>query len=416
MATQERIREAGPKYNALQNTLSETDWAASALPTLQQRVKEAEASLKHSKDNIRRFDKQSKEQLERFQSLQHSGVKRAFHKVTGKLQDKLAAEEREWLKDYELVQAAKAKAEEQEKEIGEAKKIEQQCIDAKAAHEKAKKDLVDLFSELFDGPTPSFPSEDALEQSLAAARARFDDIQVVSKRETYVLNTLQKAHACLLGALQELQSSLGINSFDFFAHSGYMDIMINSSLARARDFTARAEYLIQEVRRIEPNIPHLGDLSIEQYNLVFNVLFDNIFTDLRVRQIIQDALQKVARATLTLQKQILPESIARTQGFSAQLESSQTEVKRLQKAMWNERSRIMMEVLDGRDGNPTAGDGKSVPAPSTAEPSVAGPSTAAGPSTSSQPPPAFDIDNDDDLASDEAPPPYSVESGYRTRT
>src|SRR5438046_5006890 len=142
--------------------------------------------------------------------------------------------------------------------------------------------------QLFAGPTPSFPSEDALEQSLVSTRQRLDDVNVLAKRQQYITKSLQRALECLAGALQALQSSLQMNTFDLFSRGGYADWMVHSALAQARDLAARAQFLISEVRRIEPTTPHIGDIDIEQDNLVFNIIFDNIFTDLRVRQIIQE--------------------------------------------------------------------------------------------------------------------------------
>jgi hypothetical protein len=47
-----------------------------------------------------------------------------------------------------------------------------------------------------------------------------------------------------------------------FSRGGYADWMVHSSLAQARDLAARAQYLVTEVRRVEPNVPHLGDTHI----------------------------------------------------------------------------------------------------------------------------------------------------------
>jgi len=346
MTTQETIRAAGPKYLSLQRALSESEWSVSALPQITKRLSNAEASAKQTQDNIRKFDKRSKDQLGRLQNLQHHGVKRVWYRTQGKL------EEKEWLREYELVQAAKAKGEEQEKEVEEARTLRDQVVAAKTIYERSQQDLNDLLNELFNGPTPSYPSEDEIEQSLVAARQRMDDINVLAKRQGFVLKTLQRAHQCLLGSLQALQSSLQMNTFDMFSHGGYADWMAHSALAQARDLAARAQYLVTEVRRIEPNVPHLGDIHIEQDNLVFNIIFDNIFTDLRVRQIIQQSQQKIYRATMILQQQVLPEQVNKTQATEAQIESCKTEVRRLEQAMWNERSRIMTEVVGGSQEPP----------------------------------------------------------------
>src|SRR5579859_857314 len=396
MTTAETIRNAGPQYLWLQKTLSESEWAVTALPQATKTLQATETAVKSTREKIRTFDQRSKNQLERLQGLKHHSVKRAWYKSTGKLDEKLEEEEREWLRQYELVQGAKAKAEEQDKEVIEAKKIYDQCVEAKAAHEKAQKDLNELLERLFAGPTPSFPTEDEYEQSLAAARQRLDDVNILVKRQTFVANSLHRAHQCLLGALEALQSALQMNTYDMFSRGGYADWMVHSALAQARDLAARAQYLVSEVRRIEPTIPHLGDIRIEQDNLVFNVIFDNIFTDLRVRQMIQESFAKVQRATLTLQNTVLPQLQAQSQAVQARFENCQKEVRRFEQAMWNERSRIMTEIV----GSGTLGTGREQSTSNRSEePTVYEPPA---------PPVASDISVIDDVPNDEAPPPYSA--------
>src|SRR5277367_5447044 len=144
MTTQQTIRAAGPKYLALQRALSESEWSVSALPQITKRLSNAEASAKQTQDNIRKFDKRSKEQLERLQNLQHRGVKRAWYRTQGKLEEKLKEEEKEWLREYELVQAAKAKGEEQEKEVEEGRKLFNQVTEAKKIYDRSQQELNDL--------------------------------------------------------------------------------------------------------------------------------------------------------------------------------------------------------------------------------------------------------------------------------
>lgn len=393
MATEETIRQAAPLYLDLQRALSESAWALTALPQIKKRLESAEAAAKVTRDNVSKFDKRSKEQLGRFQNLQHHGVRRAWYRTTGKLDDKLQEEEKAWLKEYELVQAAKARGEEQEKEAQNARRIYEQCLEARKLHERSQEDLKGLLERLFAGPTPSFPSEDEIEQSLLAAQQRLDNATVLIKREQYVVNALRRAHQCLLGSFQALESSLQMNTIDLFTHGGYADWMVHSALAQARDLAARAQFLVAEVRRIEPSIPHLGDIYIEQDNLVFNIIFDNIFTDLRVRQIIEESLSKIQRAMFILQQQVLPEVESRNQSAQAQIESSETEVRRLEKAMWNERVRIMTQVV---------GEGQSGPR-GPREPLY----TQRVQRTEVSP--TFDVEND------EPPPPYSIEEETRRR-
>ena len=394
MTTAETIRGAGPKYLSLQEQLTEAEWAVAELPIITKRLQNVEERHKQAQDNITKFDKRTKDQHDRLGKLTHNSVKRAWFKTTGKLEEKIQEEEKEFLKQYELVQAAKAKGVELEAELKEARKFKQQCVDAKRTHERAKAELDALMEELFAGPTPAYPSEDAIEQNLLATRQRLADVTILSKRQQYILNALQKARQCLLAALQALGRALQVNTIDMFTRSDFATWMAHSALAEARDLAARADFLIQEVRRLDPNVPHLGDLHVEQDAFVFNMMFNNIFTDLRVQQIIQQSLAKLQQATRVMEQQVLPVTVNLAGAAQAEVDNCQTKVRQLEKDMWEERVRIVSEVISIDVPRESVDAGLRAPGP----------------------PPPIDASRDSDLEDDEAPPPYTAPANPTVRS
>jgi hypothetical protein len=388
MATPERIRNAGPQYLTLQKTLTESKWAVTELPIITQRVQNIEQRYKSTQDNISKFDKRSEKQHDRLGKLTHNSVKRAWFKTTGKLEEKIKEEEKEFMRQYELTQAAKAKGIEQESELNDARQLKQQCLDAKQKYDAAKKDLDALMEELFAGPTPAYPTEDVIEQNLVARRQKLGDLTILSKRQTYILNALRKAHDCLLAGLQSLQNALQVNTIDMFTRNDFATMMAHSALAEARDLAARAQFIIQEVRRLDPNVPHLGDIHVEQDAFIFNMMFNNIFTDLRVQQIIQTSSAKLQTAVAVMEQQVLPVTLNLATAADANVKNCTKEVRRLENDMWRERVRIVSEVI-----------GVDMPQSSV---------DAGVRATTPQPPPPPPADDDDDLESDEAPPPYTA--------
>jgi len=347
MATAETILHAGPQYLALQNTLSETSWAVVALPDVHRRLQEARAAAHQTQETIRSFDEKSKYQLSRFNNLKHNTVKKAWYRTQGKLEEKLKQEEIQWLKRYEEVQAAKARGQEQDAKVEELAGFHNSCKKVNTLHATAKRKLDGLLETLFSGPTPSFPTEDELEQNLALARQRLHEMKDIAKKQVRIVDELQAAEKCLIASIGQLQVALDMNTYDMFTHGAYADWATHSSLAQARDFSAKAQYYVAEVRRLDPSVPHLGDMRIEQDNFVFNLVFDNIFTELRVREIIQESFLKIDRAKRILEGVVLPEVTSKCRLLQAQETSQRTEVARLEKAHWNERIRIMTEIVGG---------------------------------------------------------------------
>jgi hypothetical protein len=344
MTTPERIRQAGAVYLSLEKTLTETEWAISALPQITKRLHNAETNRTATQESIQSFERNSQDQLERYQDLQHNNVKSFWYRSIGKLDKKIDEEEKAWLKKAEQVETAKARSDEQQREIASAKKIYDECVEAKRVYEETQQRLSTLLDSLFAGPTPAFPSEDTIEQQVTSTRNLLNDLQIQSIRQEQIVKFLKEANEYQLYSLQSLQSSLGLNTYDLFTHGNMANIMVHSRLAEARNCAARAQLLVQEAQKLDPHIPHLGDMQIEQENLVFQIVFDNIFTDMRVRQIIQQSYVKVEHATAVLQQEVLPEVVHKNKSLRAQLQSTHTEMRNLEMALWKERERIVSEV------------------------------------------------------------------------
>jgi predicted nucleic acid-binding Zn-ribbon protein len=117
MATCETIRNAGPKYLSLQKTLTEWKWAVAEHPAIAERVQNFDQRYKAMRADIANLDKRSKDQHDRLGKLTDNSVKRDWFKTTGKLGEKIKEKEKEFMKQDELVQSAKAVGIELESEL-----------------------------------------------------------------------------------------------------------------------------------------------------------------------------------------------------------------------------------------------------------------------------------------------------------
>jgi hypothetical protein len=212
----------------------------------------------------------------------------------------LDEQERIWLREFE-----KCKEEEQlfaalKEEIYSAQKYLNQCQDAYEEYTKTKRVLDILMEHFFSGATPSYPDEDRMEQNLKKEQERLIVLQNDHYVLTHLFYLLQKAQQAVIISRQALDEALNMNTFDLFSHSSFADMAVSSHLAQARDASAQAQQLINEAKRMYPNMPQIGDLYIRQDNLVFNIMFDNIWTDMNMRQMIREASDRISRADAIL--------------------------------------------------------------------------------------------------------------------
>lgn len=93
-------------------------------------------------------------------------LKKLFHR--SQYDDKVKKEEDEYYEAYEWQLRAEASGVALSKQIDELTKKKDLLIKQVEEHRLAEVQLLDLYAELFDGPTPSHPDEDKLEAEFYA--------------------------------------------------------------------------------------------------------------------------------------------------------------------------------------------------------------------------------------------------------
>jgi hypothetical protein len=75
---------------------------------------------------------------------------------------------------------------------------------------------------------------------------------------------------------------------------------VRSYLAHATHASARAEKVLNEVKRVYPNMPLTGELHTKQGNLIFNTMSGNTCIDKKMRQMIHEPSDRVSYAYAVL--------------------------------------------------------------------------------------------------------------------
>lgn len=345
MSLEQQIQNQSEQFQTLFDRLSETQWSESALPEAQSHLKAYEDQARLIQEKIDKFNAAADREYKRLMEVKGHSVRHVWYKIRGKLEQQLNEQEKIWLKEFE-----KCKEEEQRlavinEEIHSAQTYLQQCQNAFEEYRRTKRTLDELLERFFSGTTPSYPDEDAMEQNLNKAKVYLTTLQNNHRVFLHVCQLLQKAHEALIRCLGALNDALGMNTFDMFSNSSFADIAVNSYLANARNMSAQAQQLIMEARRIYPNIPHIGNLNVQQDNLIFNIMFDNIWTDMRMRSKIREALDRISHAKAVLTN-ILGEMRQRLQGCEIDLNRTSNDVKQLSTDHFKARMNIVRNIID----------------------------------------------------------------------
>lgn len=189
----EKDSEKKPKQDILEDDVKERDpilAAAGRRREILERVsatQHAKAALFQTRADLRTlYDKQSEastlvkstaEAAERekkeWMSAKGSKLKKLFHR--SQYDDEVKKEEDEYYEAYEWQLRAEASVAALSRQIDELTKKKDLLIKQVDEHRVAEVQLLDLYAEVFDGPTPSHPDEDKLE-------AEFNALQEVSNQ------------------------------------------------------------------------------------------------------------------------------------------------------------------------------------------------------------------------------------------
>ncbi|KAF9260804.1 hypothetical protein L218DRAFT_989301 [Marasmius fiardii PR-910] len=125
-----------------------------------------------------------------------------------------------------------------------------------------QQELDELYDAVFNGPTPSFPSEDQLKQQVTAAEALCDRVNSMLMAETEALEYISKAEKTMRECKAKLKEALESVAISMFAswRSGQDHEAVN--LQTAHELACRVPYLVREAQQRSPEIRSLGELSI----------------------------------------------------------------------------------------------------------------------------------------------------------
>ena len=253
-----------------------------------------------------------------------------------------------------------------------------------ARHEQAQRDLDGLYNSIFEGPTPEFPEEDAMERRVQATSEACGSARRRLESEQQAASLLNQAKVRLNSALHHMEDALDYSRMDMFGGGSMSDFLERDALHNAERLVDQAQMLAVQAQRYSSQVRALPQARISQGNLVGDVLFDNIFSDMEFHDKIKASREEVRRCAAALDAQI--------QDAGARVQQDEIEIARLSQELNDARAALQKARVDifERLAGSGDGDGGGPPAP----PKTDGPS---------QPPPAA-LAKDGPSASPPAPP------------
>ncbi len=344
--TQQRIQQAAARNTELLRTLSETDYATPALAQQRRLIADLEDELSLPTTRLASADRQRTKELKEHKDLQDSVVRRFLYKSTGKkekFQARAQKEEEEYFaalqtehRESEVNNNLKARLEEARALVPAL----EQKIDR---HSEAQRQLESLYNDIFAGSTPGFPDEDERERVVNNALQAYQDYRGRLETEHHTVLLLNQGQTHMRSAVGAMDEALRHSRNDIWGGGTLTDMIERNALHRAEMQASQARLVVMQAQRMNPLAGSLPEVSIDQGNLMADVFFDNIFTDLAFHDKIKASSAQVQQVAAVMDS-LLAAAQARHQQLEAELRTRDKELQDARFALQKERERAFERV------------------------------------------------------------------------
>ncbi|CAF4248276.1 unnamed protein product [Rotaria sp. Silwood2] len=345
MSLQQQIQNESEQFQALFDRLSDTQSSEAAQSEARSYLISCQNRALLIQEKIDTFNAAADKEHKRLVGIQGHGVKHIWYKLRGQLKQRLDEQEKKWLCEFEKCKEEEQRLAAVQEQINSTQNHLHRCKIAYEEYVKTKRALDELFERFFAGVTPSYPDEDTMEQNLKREKECLITLQNNHRNLTHIFHLLRKAHRAIIVTRRALNDALDMNTIDLFTNSGIVDIFVSSDLAKARNAATQAQQFINEASCLYPHMAYVGDLHIEQDNLIFNMLFDNIWTDLNMRKKIREASDRISRADTVLAR-ILLAIRQKLDKCEADREQTSKNVKQLAEEHFSARIAIVRNIIE----------------------------------------------------------------------
>lgn len=303
MALQLKIQEASARNSELLHILHETESTVPDLDAQKRYVDDLEQQFTEATRKLRELGEKRKRELKEHESYRDSIMKRFAYKIGRKTEEfeaRAAKEEREYFDALQEEHQVDVTTKNLGTMLEDAKKVRTELESRVVTHGRAQKELDNLYDSIFNGPSPGFPEEDHKEAAKDAAVRAYHESRSRAEAEGQVVNILMQAQQRLNGALLSMEDALQASRMDIFGGGTFADMMERNALSSADSEIQQARAMVQQAQRVSPFVKDLPPVKISQGNLLGDVFFDNVFSDMAFHDKIKQSSLEVDRCAQVL--------------------------------------------------------------------------------------------------------------------
>ncbi|KAK4465170.1 hypothetical protein QBC42DRAFT_262193 [Cladorrhinum samala] len=348
-SVKDKIRQASAKNTELLRVLTETDHAKPSLDQQRRLIADLEREVAESDKRLAAVGRKRQKEFKDHEKYRDSVLRRFAYKATGKsdkFSAKAAKEETEYFEALQEEQRETAISRDVKDQLSAARNVAENLEAQVRRHNEMQTELDNLYSSIFAGTTPGFPAEDEKEQICNAAMQAYHEARTALEAESHAVRILREAQQRMGHSLSAIEEALSHSRRDMFGGGSFTDMMERNALHRAEAEAMAAQMLVLQAKRMSPHVGDLPDVSINQGNLMMDVFFDNIFTDMAFHEEIKRSKQSVVRAASVMDG-LLADAAKREAEVRTSLQTKEREMQEARVALQRERERAFESVMGG---------------------------------------------------------------------
>ncbi len=319
----QRLELASAENSRLLTTISETEYSVSAHQQANQYIDSLKQEIMAQEKKLAALNRHVDKEYSDHKKYRDSHMRRLAFKLGGK-KEKFEAdasrEEREWLDAVASQLKTKQGLDHLNQNLAHATKTSSEFRAVLEEHNRAKAELDALYNSIFQGPTPEIPEEDERERALQQAEGSYNTVALFLSTEKQARDILVEAAKFLHRAFQDIQEAENHATMDVWGVGGtFTEMAEHSALSRCQQHVSQVEQLVSQAQRVQPAVRRIGDMNVAQMDFMSNVVFDNIFSDMHMRDRIRDSTRQLNNAQTGLQRELWA-SDARRDGVKRELD------------------------------------------------------------------------------------------------
>ncbi|KAL6628186.1 hypothetical protein U3516DRAFT_582079 [Neocallimastix sp. 'constans'] len=269
-------------YVYLQDKLDRLEFASLQLEKQERLTEQVKEKLDNTYDRLSQITNKKKKEAAKLEQLKHLSIRSFFSKIKGTRSSELIKAEKVYQNTCKQYEQAKKAFDVNKSLWDESKKELLECQTNNKNYNRYKNELEELLQEVFDGPTPNFPQEDALEQQVMKLFLNFTQLSQVIHQCELAKDNLRNAHMYLVNFFKGSQSVRDYASvWDLSSTSVIKIIKENEKhdeltiLSDAKDYVKQANEKIQHARVLLTNKTNLTSNKIERLEELFESIVDS---------------------------------------------------------------------------------------------------------------------------------------------